>query len=48
MRQYITSSVPLALADAARIDAVPSLGFTYGLCSIIKPGLGALGILRSV
>ena len=46
MRQYITSSVPLALVDAARIDGCTEFGiYRRIVLPIIKPGLGALGII---
>lgn len=46
MRQYITSSVPLALVDAARIDGCSEFAiYRRIVLPIIKPGLGALGII---
>lgn len=46
MRQYITGAVPLALVDAARIDGCSEFGIYWRIVlPIIKPGLGALGII---
>lgn len=46
MRQYITSAVPLGLLDAARIDGCGEFRiYCRVVLPIIKPGLGALGII---
>lgn len=46
MRQYIISSVPYELMDAARIDGCSEFSIYWRIIlPIIKPGLGALGII---
>lgn len=46
MRQYIISSVPYELMDAARIDGCSEFSIFWRIIlPIIKPGLGALGII---
>lgn len=45
MKQYITSSLPKELVDAARIDGLSDLGIYLKITlPLIKPGLSVLGI----
>ena len=46
MRQYIIGSVPYELMDSARIDGCSEFGIYWRIIvPIIKPGMGALGII---
>jgi multiple sugar transport system permease protein len=46
MRQYVIGSVPYELMDSARIDGCSEFGIYWRIIlPIIKPGMGALGII---